>query len=1607
MQTLPDIKQTVTNTSALALNADTLGLAAFNKAKHLLLQDQLDLQSAVLVDEGTNWLHLSGNLASILNQGQIAPLSNVAVNLILITFPPAEPDDPENRYLMLQLDVSASNAITYLSNYRATAGSVSGFLDGTGSDPLMQSFAFVSGNLILSTVHSGLTLPSDLNYPASFASVLPLNTAETGLFFDLAAEFQADLVPTSIFPIPTSNTLKSRIREESGLLMLEMHTTISTGYSPNGFNFQLTDLALDLPLSNFGEAFPDIITTGNLTFVGITAEVATRLSLSDYQLSVTFRDASIAIPSLADLIGIAGLSSLEDYLPVPESSLGAFSLEYLTMRIDLASGTFSRFSFDLSTANSIPFIADLIEVQPLLSVSVAYPLDASRRQIQALLSGKWTIDEAEIDVSLSYPNYQLSAFMAPGGSINSTAFTQHLFPGLNLPDVFLQDIELTANFNSKSYEAEVVVNSDWEITLAGQPYAIRELELAVEYSENEVQLADISGKLVLAGLELEALATYEDGAWLLRAGTVPEEVISLNALINQLGSELQLTGDTLAIPTSLPDIAVRNTFLQYNTGSETFSVYSELDHSIEITENFVIESVNVALDFSSSGFSGFSVLKMNLGGVDVFVESAKLPGTGGWEFSGSTGPGQNIPIGSLLVELGSKFGNVPDVPALEGLVFKDLSIAYRTQNSAFHFSGTADFNLGNAQVEITVNIDVEPGQQATYGGHIDIEGLQFDLEYWLEGSKRGFTATYHEPGGNTIDLRNLMGFFFPDVQDLIPASLPITLNDILFAWYKDGAESRFAFALDLDANVDLGDLPLVGEEIPDELSIRVDALQLLVSSDALSKAEVTLVNTHLPASVSQFPAEGIRKGFSVSANLHLPDPQILSLPVAGDDTPPPAPDSPEESDPLNAGTLAAEDHTKWFQIRKSLGPVFFEQIGVQYKDGALWFLLNGKLQLGGFTMSLEGLGMGSPLGNFSPQFKLHGIGLAYENGPVKLSGAFLRNVGTLPNQQPFEEYAGGAIFSMEDFTLTGFGAYSVEPEPASMFIYALLDEPLGGPPFFFVTGLAAGFGYNRRIQLPSERNVKQFPLVRQAIDPPAASNLETTLSELSPFLPISPGDYFLALGVKFTSFKLIDSFALLDVSLGDKVEINLVGFSTAVVPTPEEGSSVHPIAVVEMGLRAGYLPEQGVLAVRAELTPDSYILDPKCHLRGGFAFFSWFSGEHSGDFALTLGGYHPKFRRPGHYPTAPRLGFNWMINKHLTLKGSSYYALTPNALMAGGSLEANYHDGKLKAWFNAGADFLLSWKPYHYDAKFHVEIGASYRISIDLWFKTIHKTVSASLGADLHLWGPNFAGKARVHWTIFSFTIRFGSSNSQKVKPISWSTFKSSFLPESSQITSANVAGGLLAKNEIDGKNVFAIEPKNFAITTNTLVPIISAKLAGTAMPGIDPGPGIAVGSVGLGHGEFSSSFDITITRNGIPIHADFKFSPIRKNVPAALWGNRLIPKINGDSLIRDALTGFRIEPGAGPLSNHSHDIDRNLLLYTISPLDNVYLWETITSPVFQGLLDQARENLIDAAMSDPTVTTARNSLVTALGLGFETDLTGFNTSDFFIQPQVFTIVTP
>jgi|GEM_PF-1122114 len=648
----------------------------------------------------------------------------------------------------------------------------------------------------------------------------------------------------------------------------------------------------------------------------------------------------------------------------------------------------------------------------------------------------------------------------------------------------------------------------------------------------------------------------------------------------------------------------------------------------------------------------------------------------------------------------------------------------------------------------------------------------------------------------------------------------------------------------------------------------------------------------------------------------------------------------------------------WIPIQRAFGPLQARKIGFGWikADYLLELLFDGKVSLAGLAVDLQELEIGVPVKTPTAfddyVLDLAGIDVSFQGGPVTISGGFLK-LGSGQDVQ----YVGAALLKALQFSLGAFGAYGTVTDDQgnkapSLFIFAYLDTPLGGPPAFFLTGLSGGFGYNRSVKLPANTaDIATYPMIAGISNPAtlggqngnAPSGTQVLEKLGNEWFKPTRGVYWVAAGIKFTSFELVHSNAVVIIQFGNQFEIDLIG--TSAIELPKSGLSYLN---AELAFKVVFNPDVGIFMAEAVLTENSWVIVPECKLTGGFAFYVWFknqsSGASAGEFVVTLGGYYSGWTPPSYYPTVPRVGFNWHFSDVINITGGLYFAMTPSAVMAGGNLNAVYETGPVKAWFNAFADFFMSWKPFHYNIRIGVDIGAK------AWIFKVE------LGCDLELWGPQMAGKARVSWYVISFTITFGDQSTSKdqTQLIGWGDFTEAFLPQpqapapppSSEVSSSDgpkpalkdapvavqqvtktIVGAGLLKEETDdaGVKTWLVRADQFAFDVQSAAPLNAITftssdghpkdpLLGTTDFGVKP-----VGSVVFSSKNYNANpdqmdkisyLDISLLYYGSPSDVDdwsWDNTLADGNVPASMWDTVNNGKAEaGSNMIKGVVVGLQ-----------------------------------------------------------------------------------------------------
>lgn len=624
---------------------------------------------------------------------------------------------------------------------------------------------------------------------------------------------------------------------------------------------------------------------------------------------------------------------------------------------------------------------------------------------------------------------------------------------------------------------------------------------------------------------------------------------------------------------------------------------------------------------------------------------------------------------------------------------------------------------------------------------------------------------------------------------------------------------------------------------------------------------------------------------------------------------------------------------------RGVGPLSIKNIGFKYstgtsgKDSILAIRLDAYAKIGPVEFALLGLTLGLnfkaergpwSLHNLPPlEVGLEGLQAGFQRPPIEIAGM-------LQHKHTAEEdsFAGALVIGLTPWRFQAAGYYGTVKKGSApddtmetFFLYCLLQGPLITFGYASIEGICGGFGYNSNLTFPTPQNVTKFPLIngsKSAPDPDGPP--DGILGHLLATTWFSPkdGSFWVAAGLTVKAFEILSVQAVLVVQWNPEVEIGIFGLATASIPG---GKSTRQFAYVELGITATLSFRTGVLKIEGELTPASYILDPSCHLEGGFALYTWFDdkGENSelkGDWVFTIGGFHPMYTKPSHYPNPPRLGISWQFGKSISISGQAYFAITPKVCMGGGRLDVTLSLNPLFAYFNAFVDFLINYKPFFFIAEGGLTVGV--RFTLDLWLVSIN--IKVEIGARLYIEGPPIRGLVHVDFWVFGFDVNFGEENKPEPKALSLDEFidvvcqsSNTGMPsldslpaptnvESHQVYVFSVHEGLIptnkAKSTPSSGDLWKVRAATFEFSVTSKFAFNEAIVTtprsegdkNIAVPGTD---GEIYAKPMYSTSPISSKLHITITPETPSVLDEQPSteplwdsnSSIRKDVPVALWG--------------------------------------------------------------------------------------------------------------------------
>ncbi len=381
-----------------------------------------------------------------------------------------------------------------------------------------------------------------------------------------------------------------------------------------------------------------------------------------------------------------------------------------------------------------------------------------------------------------------------------------------------------------------------------------------------------------------------------------------------------------------------------------------------------------------------------------------------------------------------------------------------------------------------------------------------------------------------------------------------------------------------------------------------------------------------------------------------------------------------------------------------------------------------------------GLSLGSVLGPVSASVKRIGVTAALtfpENGGnlgsadlvlgflpptgagLSLNIAALTGGGFLDFDNDNKRYAGVLTLSFGKIGLTAIGLIATRmPDGSDGFSMLVNIGVIFNPPIplsmgFTLAGVGGLIGVNRSMQIEVlQRGIRHRTLDSILFPDPATviANASRIISDLEAVFPTAEGQFVVGPMVKiaYGTPTIVTADIGIFIELPDPVRIVLMGQVEAALPEPG-----HPVVVIHLDVLGvlDFAKEQ--LTFQASLYDSRVLVYP---ISGDAAFLLGWGTNRT--FALSLGGFHPKFHPPPPplvFAGLKRLSIGMSKGQNFELNCSSYHALTPNTLQFGAraDLFASAHGVTVSGF--VGFDVLISFSPFKFEAELRAGVSVKYR----------------------------------------------------------------------------------------------------------------------------------------------------------------------------------------------------------------------------------------------------------------------------------------------------------
>ena len=407
---------------------------------------------------------------------------------------------------------------------------------------------------------------------------------------------------------------------------------------------------------------------------------------------------------------------------------------------------------------------------------------------------------------------------------------------------------------------------------------------------------------------------------------------------------------------------------------------------------------------------------------------------------------------------------------------------------------------------------------------------------------------------------------------------------------------------------------------------------------------------------------------------------------------------------------------------------------------ALAAALSGKGDLGPLHLVVTRVGVEARFGA--------GGGLAFrppDGAGLSLDLSVVSGGGYLAHDERLYQYAGAVQLQFSAIALKALGIVTTRQPDGSpgfslLIIISAEFTPIQLGFGFTLIGVGGLLGLNRTTDVPALRaGVREGTLGSILFPTDLVANAPTIVSDLNRVFPQAQGRFLVGPMAKIGW----GTPALITVTLGVIIDlpspIRLIILGRVQMVLPEESD-----AVVKLNLDVLGILDLG----RKELSFDASLFDSHVavfDITGDMALrASW--GDNP-VFALSAGGFHPRFSPPAGFPTLRRLAISLATGDNPRIRLEAYLALTSNTAQFGARLElyAEAAGFSIEGWL--AFDALFQFDPF----AFEVDISGGVALKRG-------QTVLIGISVELHLSGPRpwrARGCATAHILLFEVSVSF------------------------------------------------------------------------------------------------------------------------------------------------------------------------------------------------------------------------------------------------------------